>query len=86
MNFEQAKIFCSENIIKNLVVLNERHHLNNREFQQLDSYIQHKILHYIRKKYPQKQSTEVNKKLEELVDEVDNIEALSNNYIVSSDV
>ena len=44
------------------------------------------MLHYIGKKYPLTYSTEVNKKLEELVYEVDNIEALSNNYLISSKV
>jgi hypothetical protein len=28
MNFEQTKIFCSENIFKNIAALNEKYHLS----------------------------------------------------------
>lgn len=86
MNFDQAKIFCSENIFKNFVLLNQKYSLNAAEVELLDNYIEKKVLHYIGKKYPLTYSTEVNKKLEELVYEVDNIEALSNNYLISSKV
>ena len=86
MNYEQAKIFCSENIFKNFVLLNQKYSLNAAEVELLDSYIEKKVLHYIGKKYPLTHSNEVNKKLEELVYEVDNIEALSNNYLISSKV
>jgi hypothetical protein len=37
-------------------------------------------------KYPLTDSTEVNKKLEEVVHEVDNLESLSNNYFANTDI
>ena len=64
MNFEQAKIFCSENIFKNMVILNKNYKLSAQEFEMLDSFIEKKVLHYLGKKYPLTQSVEVNKKLE----------------------
>lgn len=32
MSFEQAKIYCSENIFKNLVSLNQRYSFSGKEF------------------------------------------------------
>ena len=52
----------------------------------LDAYIEKKVLPFIQKKYPLTHSNEVNKKLEEIVFEVNNIEALSNNYMIESEV
>lgn len=85
MNFEQAKIYCSENIFKNLVLLNQRCSLTARDFQLIDSHLKNGVLTYLGKKYPLTDSAEVNKKLEEIVHEVDNIEALENNYMSKTD-
>lgn len=80
MSFEQAKVYCSENIFKNIVNLNKSYSLSSKEFETIDNHIKTGVLNYLATKYPLTDSTDINKKLEEIVHEVDNIESINNNY------
>ena len=86
MSFEQAKIYCSENILRNIVILAQRSGLSAKEIQIIDTHIKTNVIDYLDAKYPLTESTEINKKLEEIVREVDNIESLDNNYFTHSDI
>jgi hypothetical protein len=63
MNFEQTKIYCSENIFKNMVILSSKYSLNADEMELIDSHIKNGVLMYLSAKYPLTDSTEINKKL-----------------------
>ena len=67
MSFEQAKIYCSENIFKNIVLLNKKHQLSAVDIKMIDQHIRKGVLSYLSAKYPLTDSSEVNKKLEAAV-------------------
>ena len=52
MRFEQAKVYCSENIFKNLVRLNQRYQFSAEEFKLIDEHIKEGIMSYLQRKYP----------------------------------
>jgi hypothetical protein len=64
MNFEQTKIYCSENIFKNIVVLGSKYTLSAEEMELIDNHLKNGVLSYLAAKYPLTDSTEINKKLE----------------------
>lgn len=86
LSYEQTKVFCSENIFKNVVLLSQQHRLSDEEMEAIDGHVKTGVLGYLALKYPLTASAEVNRKLQEAVREVDNIESLENNYFASSDV
>jgi hypothetical protein len=63
MSFEQAKIYCSENIFKNIVRLSQKYRLSDLELKLIDNHIKDGVLKYLAAKYPLTDSTLVNKKL-----------------------
>jgi hypothetical protein len=63
MSFEQAKIYCSENLFKNIVRLSEKYRLSDLELELIDNHIKKGVLNYLAAKYPLTDSTIVNKKL-----------------------
>ena len=76
MTFEQTKIYCSENIFKNIVALGQKYQLNETEMEVMDKHIKNGVLAYLAAKYPLTESIAVNKKLEQAVRGVDNIESV----------
>jgi hypothetical protein len=86
MTFEQTKIYCSENVFKNIARLSTQYRLSESEMEAVDKHIKKGVLEYLAAKYPLSDSSVVNKKMEEAVKEVDNIEALSNNYFTTSSI
>jgi hypothetical protein len=52
MSFEQAKIYCSENIFKNIVRLSEKYRLSDLELELIDNHIKKGVLNYLAAKYP----------------------------------
>lgn len=54
--------------------------------EMIDNHIKKGVLNYLSAKYPLTDSTEINKKLEAVVKEVDNIESLQNNYFTNSQI
>ena len=85
MSFEQAKNYCSENIFKNLVRLNQEYNFTAEDFARIDSHIKKGVLNYMSKKYPLTDNPEVNKKFLGIVREIDNMESLDNNYVANSE-
>jgi hypothetical protein len=63
MTFEQTKVYCSENILKNIVILGQSVVLTDKDFEAMDKHIKKKVLGYLSAKYPMTDSTEANKKL-----------------------
>lgn len=52
----------------------------------LDQYLRTDLLIYLQKKYPLTESQEINKNLENTVQEIDNLGSLSNNYFAISEI
>jgi hypothetical protein len=86
MTFEQTKIFCSMNILYNLVKLNKSHEITSEVIEELDRHLKEEVLVHLQKKYPLTEEQAVNKSLESIVQETDNLSGLSNNYFAWSDV
>jgi hypothetical protein len=76
MSFEQAKIYCSENMIKNIITLGRKVTLTKQHFEIIDTHLKTKVIKYLTFKYPINDEVKVNKKLDEKIREVDNIESL----------
>lgn len=67
MSYEQVKIYCSENILKNIVTLSSQYILSPEELELIDSHLKKGVLSYLAAKYPLTDSNEINKKLEAAV-------------------
>ena len=67
MNFQHAKIFCSENIFKNITNLSRHYTLSAKELSIIDHHVERSVLNYLGTKYPLTDSTNINKKLEEII-------------------
>ena len=67
MSYEQVKIYCSENILKNIVTLSSQYTLSLDELELIDSHLKKGVLSYLAAKYPLTDSNEINKKLEAAV-------------------
>lgn len=80
MTYEQVRIFCSEGIVKNVLRMTEVHGLTPAQIQLLDRHMDEKIIPYLEKKYPLTEESVVNKALANAVEEVNNIDALSNDF------
>jgi len=63
MTFEQAKVYCSENILKNLALLGSNKSLTHKDFAVIDSHIQGNGINYLMTKYPKTDSKDLNTKL-----------------------
>lgn len=72
MSYEHTKIFCSEGILRNIVLLTNKFKLTERQIRLIDDHIEQKIVPYMKKKYPMTESTDVNKTIDENVKPIDN--------------
>lgn len=63
MSYDQAKIYCSENIISNIIRLNENYHLTSEEIKDIDEHIEDGVTTYLLTKYPMTETQVVNKAL-----------------------
>lgn len=67
MTFNEANVFCSENILRNLNNLDDKLSLSGDELRSLDMFLEEDILTYIASKYPLSESSEVSKRLEQCI-------------------
>lgn len=67
MNFNQAKIFCSETILRNIALLSKVKPLKPDTFELMDKHLKNGVLRYMMTKYPLSDSTNINKKLNSLI-------------------
>jgi hypothetical protein len=86
MNFEQTKTFCSMNILQNMARQNEKIAFSITDLVYIDDFLQRDFLILLQKKYPLTDSQETNRELERIVQEIDNMGALDNNYFTFSEV
>jgi hypothetical protein len=54
--------------------------------EDIDKHLVNRVLPYLGMKYPLTESSEINKKLASMVEEIDNIEEMENNYFNSSKI
>ena len=64
MSYEYTKIFCSEGILRNIVLLTKKFELTERQMQIINKHIENSIVPYMKKKYPMTESTDVNKTID----------------------
>ena len=86
MTFEQAKVFCCEEILKNISEFGERHELTSDILNLSDKIMKEKVMPYLALKYPLNESTNMNRSLSKIVKEIDNNEVLSNDFFYNSDI
>ena len=86
MTFEQAKVFCCEEILKNISEFGERYELTSDLLKLSDKIMKEKVMPYLALKYPLNESTNVNKSLNRVVKEINNNEVLSNDFLYNSDI
>lgn len=72
MSYEHTKIFCSEGILRNIVLLTKKYRLNDRQMRIIDDHIEQRIVPYMQKKYPLTESNDVSKAIDESVRPIDN--------------
>lgn len=63
MSFENTKIYCSQQILKNLARLSEKYPLTAHHFAVIDRHLQGSVLEYMLQKYPMTLSQEINRNL-----------------------
>lgn len=86
LSLEHSKIYSSEQILKNLVRLSEKHRLTARHFEIINNHLQRKLLDYMLNKYPMTLSQEVNRTVNTSIREIDNTDQLTNDYVYNSPV
>ena len=64
MTFEQARVHCCENILRNLIRITKEYKLRGDQLERINKHIGGEVLDYIQKKYPLTQSKSVNRALE----------------------
>lgn len=86
MTFDQAKIFCAESIIRNIVVLVENYGAGIEEIKHIDKVIKERILPYMKLKYAMTESNDISKALEKGIREIDNSEVIYNDFFYNTDI
>ena len=74
------------NVLHNLIKLSQVNPLTATQLEELDDYLASHLLKYMEKKYPLTEGQGVNKRLEGVVQEINNLGTLSNNYLGHSGV
>ena len=86
MTFEQAKVYCCEEILRNVGIFGEKHKLDRTFFQKVDRIMKKKVMPYLAQKYPLSESLNANRALSKIVKEINNTEVLSNDFFYNSDI
>lgn len=86
LSYEQAKVCCSEGILRNIVLLVQKYQLNKDHISEINSHIEVNVVPYLKRKYPMTESSDVNKSLDESVKAVDKTDALENDLLFKSNV
>jgi hypothetical protein len=85
LSLNRASIFCSENILKNMINLHNHWPLNPNKIKMLDHYIHYELLPFLKTKYPMADEC-TNENLTELLKQVDLNNLTGSNYIEGSDI
>lgn len=87
LSVRQAKIFCAENVLKNIVYCSQQRKLTSEHLAVIDAFVAGSILPYLSQKYPVSETTDASKQFNELVREFAvSGGAASSNYIEGSGV
>lgn len=86
LSYEQTKVCCSEGILRNIVLLVEKHRLPKEQIKIINHHIEQNIVKYLKRKYPMTESNDINKALDEAVKPIDKTEALENDLLQKCDV
>lgn len=72
-------------MISNIIRLHEKFHFSSKEVRIIDEHINDGVSLYLLSKYPMTETQTINKTLESVVKEIDNIEALENDIFSYSE-
>jgi hypothetical protein len=86
LSYEQAKVSCSEGILRNVVLLVHRYQLNKEHIKMINDHIERNCVPYLKRKYPMTESSDVNKSLDDSVKPTDKTDALENDLLFKSGV
>jgi hypothetical protein len=67
MTFEQTKIYCSENILRNIVLLTDKINLSPEHMEMINSHLKNRVLPYMNSKYPMTAATDTNKAFQKVI-------------------
>jgi hypothetical protein len=86
MTFKQAKVYCCEEILRNISEFAEKNEVNENFFKRIDTIMKDKVMPYLALKYPLSESFNANRALNRVVKEINNMEVLSNDFFYNSDI
>lgn len=86
MTFEQAKVYCCEEILKNVGAFAEKHDISASVLSQLDNIMKKKVMPYLAQKYPLSEDFNANRALNRVVKEINNMEVISNDFFYNSSI
>ena len=86
LSFENTKVYCSQQMLQNLIKLSEAYKLQPYHFQQINDHLQQNVLEYMLSKYPMTSAQHINRNLNNAIREVDNTDLTTNNFLYKSEV
>jgi len=86
LTYDQAKVSCSEGILRNLVLLAQKYELTREHIQELNNYIEVKVVPYLQRKYPLTESLNIYKSLDSVVKIIDKSDNTHNDLLFKSGV
>ena len=86
MTFDQAKIYCCEEILRKISEHADTNELNAKFFKKIDDIMKDKIMPYLALKYPLNNTQNANRALNKVIKEINNMEMLSNDFFFNSDI
>lgn len=86
MTYEQTKIFCSQEILKNIYSLSKEWKLTQSQMELINEHIEEKIVPYMQKKYPLTESIEINKTVDSKIKKIDQRYAIENDFLKKSGI
>ena len=86
MSFQQAKVYCCQQILKNISSFAEKHEISSTVLSDLDKIMKKKVMPYLAQKYPLSETLNVNRSLNRVVKEINNMEVTSNDFFYNSNI
>ncbi len=69
LSIKQTKMFCAENVLKNIVYCSQQRKLTSEHLAAIDFFVGGSVLPYLSQKYPISESTDASRQFNELVKE-----------------
>ena len=88
MNYDQTKVYCCQGILKNISQFIERNRdvITPEFFKVVDEILKTKVLPYLGLKYPPSVTSDVNKRLNKVFKEINNMEVITNDFFYNTEI